>query len=61
MLKSLLETVQWRHVEANPLQTESQGAGVLVECPICKQNTLLQVEVADICQNEDCNYSQGYI
>lgn len=47
------------HVEASPRQTESQGAVVIVECPICKQNTLLQVEVADICQNEDCNYSQG--
>lgn len=32
-----------------------------VECPECKQMTLLQVAVADICQNEDCGYSQGYI
>lgn len=32
-----------------------------VICPECKQKTLMTVEVADICQNEKCNYSQGYI
>jgi hypothetical protein len=31
------------------------------ECPVCHKQTLMQVAVADICQNEKCNYSQGYI
>lgn len=33
---------------------------MLASCPECKQLTLLQVEVADICQDEDCGYHQGY-
>jgi len=32
-----------------------------VECPECRQRTLMQIAIADICQNEECNYSQGYI
>lgn len=33
----------------------------LIQCPECKQMTLMTVEVADICQDEDCGYSYGYI
>lgn len=31
------------------------------ECPECRQLTLMQIDIADICQNEQCNYSQGYL
>jgi len=29
-------------------------------CPECKQKTLLQSVKVDHCQNEECNYSEGY-
>jgi len=32
----------------------------MTRCPQCNQNTLAQSMRADVCLNEDCNYSEGY-